>query len=705
LSLIKEDTEIEERKIENNISEEIISEKIISEDVTTEQFESHVPIPVDKYRNFLFFDASERHVTATNQEAVIRAAKDIKNNKVLAIKDHGGFHLVCSPYSRDAIAELRRVTRKEKDPLYLMFDNVRSLSRIFLMSSLENEIITCAAEPIVMLKLKLRPFPLNLFDGLYCGCSIANTQTRGALCVEAGVFAYTEAIEYDNLIIYQDLEMIRFANEHKISVLSQDWVIPFPIEDSIIKCIENKPILIRRARGFAMEPIKLPKNDLIKEISVLAMGGDMSNTFCARQNNKYTVSQTLGDLSHQRVYETVKDILRDYRETNRFQPDVIACDAHPGYYSGDLAREISQQTNTPVKYVQHHHAHVASVMSEHSLDEAIGVAFDGGGCGGDGQIWGGEFLICKGGEYTRAGHLAYTKTIGDINGVRKSEPHDSSDTSISSHTITYDKTFDKSFDRLNNKLFKTRNINIQSRIKKNAQNIPIVPESSRDARKTAFFHLVEAGLYNENTKLAMALKNNIGTINTSSITRLFDTAACLLELENYNHFDGQCAQSLERAAELAINSSLARIEMDFDISETLEPDYMCIVGFIGILRTLLSKIEPYDIIHGKITNWYSLDYRRALALGFHHAVAKMINSVCKRLREREEINNVCLAGSVFQNKILTEMTYKLLVESGFYVFRNELFPPNDASLSVGQAYVVSQKNSRDDLKNSDFMIE
>jgi hydrogenase maturation protein HypF len=203
-----------------------------------------------------------------------------------------------------------------------------------------------------------------------------------------------------------------------------------------------------------------------------------------------------------------------------------------------------------------------------------------------------------------------------------------------------------------------------------------------DARATVQCFLTEHGLCEDRTAFAAALKNNINTTQTCSMGMLFDVAACLSGIaEDIS----DCAVLLEREAEIAQEQQLAHINMSFDISEAND---VFIINCGEILRTLLSVHNPVEIIRGRIVGWYSTDYRRALALGFYQAVSAMTAEVCSRIKKRVGYNKICAAGDMMRQNFFAEMLLKDLTNAGFEVYRNEIFPPGDPSIAIGQAWLA-----------------
>lgn len=284
-------------------------------------------------------------------------------------------------------------------------------------------------------------------------------------------------------------------------------------------------------------------------------------------------------------------------------------DGDPGSGAAPMLTRI-----TEVLTVQHHHAHIASVMAEHLLPSCIGVAFDGTGYGTDGNIWGGEFLLVLGSTFTRETHLANVRIVGGDTAIKR-------------------------------------------------------PDT------TAFCYLAATGedmRHEDSDILRAALRNKTLTFKTSSMGRLFDAVSNVLEFSDINTFEGESAILLENAAHEAVKCEVAPFALHFakarDKDEGM-PDAAAIVR--DIRYAYLVGID-----------------RRALAYAFHEAVAEMTVNECIKIRAKTGENRVALAGGVFANAILTEMITNGLKENAFSVYMNEALPPNDGSISLGQAWIA-----------------
>jgi len=428
-------------------------------------------------------------------------------------------------------------------------------------------------------------------------------------------------------ILREDREMLQLASPHLQGILYNTRRILRSVDDSVAKILDHKPLLIRRSRGYAPYPIFIKDDNDDKECEqpmIFAAGGDLKAAFCLYRKGAAFVSQYFGDLEEAAVMEEFVWSAKDLEKLLMIIPTLAVCDLHPNYFSSRYAKELG----LPILEVQHHHAHIASVMAEHSLEgPVIGVAYDGTGYGTDGKIWGGEFLLCEGVEYQRAAHLNYLPILGG-------------------------------------------------------------DQSMKDARKTATCYLSHLGL-TENIRddrgamVGAALKQNINCVQTSSMGRLFDAVASILSVGHYNRYEGECATLLEQEAILAIRNQIPAKHLTIAITVKNE---IIDINMKPLLEQLCSLRDIEDV--------------RALALGFHYAIADMTVQVCELLRSRYETSQVALSGGVFVNSVLTERIIWSLRERGFQIFRNMEVPPGDGGISLGQTY-LGKKLSRNILSEND----
>ncbi|PJJ27328.1 carbamoyltransferase HypF [Lacrimispora celerecrescens] len=549
------------------------------------------------------------------REAYEKTVKVLSQGGIVAVKGIGGFHLVCSPFVEESVKRLRKLKGREKKPFAVMFPKISEIRKFCLVSEEEKTLLESKARPIVLLSMKQDLMAPSAANGsLYCGAFLPYTPLQHILTAELGPLIMTSANFSGQPVIREDGPMLAFSSPYLSGVLYNNRRIVRSVDDSVAKIIEGKPQLIRRSRGYVPYPVFLSKEAggaNGRNTGIFAAGGDLKAAFCLCQKGNAVVSQYFGDLEEEAVMEEYQRSYEDLIRLLRMAPGLAVCDLHPNYHSARFAEALG----LPILKVQHHHAHIASVIAEHDLKgPVIGVAFDGTGCGPDGNIWGGEFLVCEGSGFIRAAHVSMFPILGGDG-------------------------------------------------------------SMRDARKTASCCLLHAGLesyvLDERIRvIKAAIEHNVNKVLTSSMGRLFDAAASVLNIGHENRYEGECAILFEKEAVLAERNNSIPADLCFGIKE----------------REGTLELDPRPVFEALCSMRNKMD-TGSLALGFHLALAQATVSVCERLERKYLSNTVALSGGVFQNSLLTGHTVRLLKEKGFNVYLNRAVPPNDGGVSLGQAYL------------------
>ena len=574
---------------------------------------------------------------------VARASILLHEGKIIALKGVGGYNLVCSPFLPDTVTALRKLKIREEKPFAVMFRDIEQIKEHCYVSGNEEKLLMSSAKPIVLLERKQ--------DGKICEEVYRTSRFIGAFLPSMGVqfmlidfsgpLIMTSANLSDMPIIKDEDKIFEFQKNaysyFKSENLKEDTFagvfynerkIRMRLDDSVARVIDGQPQMIRRSKGYAPVPLYV-NNHLTKKDMILATGGQLKASFSISKGPFAYVSQYFGDLDSKESCDIYEENVERLKELFRIKPNLIVCDLHPLYYTTKYAEIYANQHSLPLLKVQHHHAHVASVMAEHDLKgSVIGVSFDGTGYGTDGAIWGGEFLVCSNGEFSREAHLEYVKMLGGDSSMKEGWK------SAMCYLYHYQDDNCES-------VFGTSNGELDD------------PEWFDDQR----WPMVKAGL-----------EHGINTIHSSSMGRLFDGVAAYAGIHDQNRYEGECAIMLENAAAEALKQGLTPVEMEFEIKETNQISARPI--FLEIGKAMKAGIEKGQV-----------------ALGFHYAVAVVIEKICLTLRETKGINQVALTGGVFQNKILMERTLKLLREENFQVYYNISVGPNDGGICLGQNYI------------------
>jgi hydrogenase maturation protein HypF len=384
--------------------------------------------------------------------------------------------------------------------------------------------------------------------------------------------------------------------------------------------------IVRRARGYAPFPVTLPFHNG----QLLACGADEKNTFCLTRDNYGFISQHIGDIENLETLEHLNNTVDLYKRLFRIEPEIIAYDMHPEYFSSRYALDLIAGTPGMKKVpVQHHHAHIASCMADNKLDKTvIGVALDGTGYGSDGHIWGGEFMIAGYQGFTRAAHLEYLPLPGGDTAVKK--PYRTALAYIIK--LLGEKTLDSGFPFLKG---------IED------PEIEIIKQQVR---------------------------TGVNTPLTSSMGRMFDAVSAMLNIRTVIDYDAQAAIELEMAA----YDHLDYTGSSFYPFKILEKGDILQVSFKetlhAIVRDLLNRVPAGTI-----------------SAEFHNAVVQIIRDVCIRLSAKYNILDIALSGGVFQNRLLLTRTISILESAGFNVFTHKQVPCNDGGISLGQAAIAGYK--------------
>lgn len=603
--------------------------------------------------------------TREASDAIIeRCVELLASGGIVAIKGLGGFHLSCDAANEQAVAELRRRKRRSNKPLAVMVRSLADAGRLCHIDDAERDLLAGSIRPIVLLRRRavcgndgdssdaLVLAPSVARDLPELGVMLPYTPLQHLLLAAAAshgmhVLVMTsgnlseESIETDDDLAWERLVAAGIAD----ALLGNDRAILSRYDDSVVRVVDGAVMPVRRARGYAPQPLPLPALDGAPSC-VLACGPQQKATITLTRegtNGEATcfVSQHIGDVENGGTFDAWNAARTRLEDLFDLVPAALACDLHPSYLSGQWAREQARKCNLPLVEVQHHHAHIASVMAEAiaagqlTTDaRVLGIAFDGTGAGTDGTIWGGEFLVASLGGFERAAHLRTWALPGGAASVR-------------------------------------------------------------DARRNAFALLSELGLLehpgaarlldslNEQTRnvTATMIERGINSPRTSSMGRLFDAAAAILGICDKATYEGEPAIELEAAAWRALSSESACPAGNiagFSVTESSRPDACHVLNSRSLIEALLEGIRA-----GTAT------YR--LALDFHIAIARSSARIAREICAREGIDTVALSGGVFMNRLLLQLLTRELKSMGLTVLIPQTVPVNDGCIAYGQAAVASAR--------------
>lgn len=602
--------------------------------------------------------------TRETSDAIIdRCVELLALGGIVAIKGLGGFHLSCDASNEQAVAELRRRKRRSNKPLAVMVRSLADAERLCHISDVERGLLAGSIRPIVLLRRRAVCESGDSPDALALAPSVARdlpelgvmlpytplqhlllaaAETHGmhALVMTSGNLS-EEPIETDDDLAWEHLVAAGIAD----ALLGNDRAILSRYDDSVVRVVDGAVMPVRRARGYAPQPLPLPALDGAPSC-MLACGPQQKATIALTRegtNGEATcfVSQHIGDVENGGTFDAWNAARTRLEDLFDLAPAALACDVHPSYLSSQWAREQARKCNLPLVEVQHHHAHIASVMAEAiaagqlTTDaRVLGIAFDGTGAGTDGTIWGGEFLVASLGGFERAAHLRTWALPGGAASVR-------------------------------------------------------------DARRNAFALLSELGLLehpgaarlldslDEQTRSVTAtmIERGINSPRTSSMGRLFDAAAAILGICDKATYEGEPAIEFEAAAWRALNSESACPTgnmASFSVTESSRPDDCHVLNSRPLFEALLEGIRT-GVPAGK------------LALDFHVTIARASTRIASEICVREGIDTVVLSGGVFMNRLLLQFLTRELKSAGLTVLVPHTAPVNDGCIAYGQAAVASAR--------------
>lgn len=670
--------------------------------------------------------------TREASDAIIeRCVELLANGCIVAIKGLGGFHLACDASNEQVVAELRRRKRRGNKPLAVMVRSLADTERLCHVNDAERGLLAGSVRPIVLLRRRAVCESGGSPDALALAPSVAHdlpelgvmlpytplqhllfaaaaSHDMHALVMTSGNLS-EEPIETDDALAWEHLVAAGIAD----ALLGNNRAILSRYDDSVVRVVDGAVMPVRRARGYAPQPLPLPALDGTAPC-VLACGPQQKATIALTREDAdghvaCFVSQHIGDVENVATFDAWSAARARLENLFDLTPAALACDLHPSYLSSQWAREQAQEQDMPLVEVQHHHAHIASVMAEAIAGRqltpdarVLGIAFDGTGAGTDGTIWGGEFLVAGLADFERAAHLRTWALPGGAASVR-------------------------------------------------------------DARRNAFALLSELGLLehpgaagllgtlDEQTRSVTAtmIERGINSPRTSSMGRLFDAAAAILGICGKATYEGEPAIELEVAAWRALASEISRfagnqVGVSASVSTSLDSLFRYVLTtnpLFGIFASDLAKKGSTDTLFAAsvpdtgpksthlessqttfTTQSYSKEYEseltvqttsnnplvldqkplfkallggieagisvNRLALDFHIAIARSSARIAREICAREGIDTVALSGGVFMNRLVLQLLTRKLKDAGLTVLIPQTVPVNDGCIAYGQAAVA-----------------
>lgn len=341
--------------------------------------------------------------TRIQGDPITIARQYILEDKIIAIKGLGGFHLVCNANNPEVVKEIRKRKQRDEKPFAIMCRNVEVVKKWCFVNAMELELLESSKRPIVLLKKKNGDMDITSSDNNYLGVMLPYTPVHFLLFEkDIDTVIMTSGNISDTPILYKNEEAIKALREIAHGFLLNNREIHVRCDDSLVRVFEGKEYLIRRSRGYVPFPIKLST----KMDNILACGGEQKANFALSRSEYVFMSQHIGDMKNMETLQNYTSQISHFENMFDIKPEMIACDYHPDYMSTQYGEDRARRDKIPLHYIQHHHAHMASCMGDNNLKEdVIGVVWDGTGYGVAGEIWGGEFLIGGYSNFERFGSI------------------------------------------------------------------------------------------------------------------------------------------------------------------------------------------------------------------------------------------------------------------------------------------------------------
>ena len=637
----------------------------------------------------------------SDARALESATSLLCQGRILAVKGLGGFHLAVDGLNKEAIIRLRQRKQRPDKPLALMAKSVDDLSFLVHISDDEKKILTSHSRPILLLTKKnldhggeenhwvssfhLSREKLNEISEVIApgngsiGIMLPYTPLH-ALLLEKGppILVMTSGNRNGEPLSIDNDDALEAFSHIADGFLMHNRDIYFRADDSIVQCQKGEKRFLRRSRGYAPLPIFMKKR--LKR-PILACGGGLKSTICLAKEDRAFLSQHIGDLDNEKVYDFFQDSIAHLSNILDITPCAIAHDLHPGYMSSAYAlaaaangaqpdrwigsvgltepvsklgdrtgRQTDAISGLPLVAVQHHHAHALSCMAENGLDgEVIAVTLDGTGLGTDGHIWGGEVLVCDVNGFQRKAHLSYLPMPGGDAAVK--EPWRMAVSAL------YHAWGDDFLDL----------------------HLPLF--EMIDKEKVNF--LIEM------------IKRGINSPLTSSCGRLFDAVSSLLSLSQSVSFEGQAAMALEAISAHPFDGGYVSYPFEWaESASTIDQNGPWPDESKAIMSRLL--LEPKSEINGSrqiviapmikaiVLDILSGSTVELVGARFHLTLIDMLTEAVRAVRRDTGLHRVVLSGGVFHNSYLLSGMVDRLEKEKMMVYTHRQVPCGDGGISLGQ---------------------
>ena len=569
------------------------------------------------------------------RDAITYTRKLIHDGGIVAIKGIGGFHLCCDATNEETVSRLRMLKHRPAKPFAVMAKDETVVKREYIVTPEQEQILTGHQKPILLLDRRSNG---GQTEKLAPSVAPGNPKVGVMLPyapVQLLLFQYDDGIEMPDLLVMtsgntsgapicrDDEEAITELSHLCDAILSHNRKIRIRADDTVMDFYKNEPYMIRRSRGYAPLPF-MTSTDWKGQ--VLAVGGELKNTFCIGVDSRFYPSPYVGDLEDLRTVKALQETIHRFQTLLEVEPQVVVCDLHPKYNSTVVAENLG----FPMLQVQHHYAHVLSCMTENDCQEpVIGVSFDGTGYGTDGTIWGGEILLADYQDFTRFGSITPFLQIGGDASAKEG------------WRIAVSMIYGY-----------TKN------------------------REKAWEIIEKLGLCSEQeSKVQFTMADRkINAVMSTSAGRLFDAVSAILGIRRRSSFEGEASTALQFAAEeFEQKGKLNGNEIWDNVQPVIsELEERCLLNTEALVKQIVeAKLQGAD--------------SGELAYLFHQTLAEQIVVACIEARKSSGRNKTALSGGVFQNRLLLRLTEERLGQEGFEVLRHHMIPPNDGGIAIGQA--------------------
>ncbi len=494
-------------------------------------------------------------VLVCGDRALVETATQIAQGKILAVKGLGGFHLIVDAHNPEAVSRLRQRKQRPHKPFAVMYPSLAQIQADCIVSELEASLLRSPEAPIVLLRKKIESkFSCDAVapHNPYLGVMLPYTPLHHLLLasLQFPIVATSGNLADEPICIDEREALERLSNIADLFLVHSRPIVR-PVDDAIVRIIADRPQVLRRARGYAPLPIPHTPHPTPQSPSkILALGGHLKNAIALGFDGQIFLSQHIGDLETVTAFEHFQRVISSLSSIYEFQPDAIACDAHPDYLSSQFAQKLGQQLSVPVIPVQHHYAHVLACMVDNQLEApALGIAWDGTGYGLDGTIWGGEFFKITPTSWERIAYFRNFPLPGGDKAIKQP---------------------------------------------RRAALGLLWEMFGEEIRSMSDLKPLQAFSPQEFNAIAVMLSKPINTPLTSSVGRLFDAIASLLGICQQASFEGQAAMALE----FLLDNRETEAYYEFDLQGK-------IVDWSPMLTAILQDLErqiPPNLISAKFHN-------------------------------------------------------------------------------------------------------